>query len=235
MIEKKSNALKFVGDDFELKVYPRSKGRLEQYVGKEVIMGIRPSDIYDEAQAKWLQDNERDSIMRKVDFSELMGDEIYLYLKVGKASLVAKVGSYISAAPGRALRSQSISGKSFLRSGNTESHCLTDTPELKELSKPGRKAYSLPELDVPAEKIDNLIPEQFLADDPPPLPELSEVDVIRHFTNLSSKNFGVDSGFYPLGSCTMKYNPKVNEDIAKLPGFTDIDPRSGRAHGAGNT
>ncbi len=99
-----------------------------------------------------------------------------------------------------------------------------DTPNLKELSKPGRKAYSLPELDVPSVNIDNLIPKQFLADDLPHLPEVSEVDVIRHFTSLSRRNFGVDSGFYPLGSCTMKYDPKVNEDIAKLPGFTDINP-----------
>jgi len=95
---------------------------------------------------------------------------------------------------------------------------------LKDLSKPGRTAYSLPPLDVPEEKIDSLIPKQFLSTEPPVLPELSEVDVVRHFTNLSRKNFGVDSGFYPLGSCTMKYNPKINEDIAALPGFANIHP-----------
>lgn len=95
---------------------------------------------------------------------------------------------------------------------------------LKELGRPGRRAFSLPALDVPAEKIENLIPGQFLSDAPPDLPELSEVDVIRHFTLLSRRNFGVDSGFYPLGSCTMKYNPKVNEDVASLAGFTDINP-----------
>jgi glycine dehydrogenase subunit 2 len=92
-----------------------------------------------------------------------------------------------------------------------------------EKSSPGRKAFSLPELDVPEEKIENLIPKELIRKDLN-LPELSEVDVVRHFTNLSHKNFGVDSGFYPLGSCTMKYNPKVNEEIAKLPGFTDIHP-----------
>lgn len=95
---------------------------------------------------------------------------------------------------------------------------------LKELSRPGRQAYSLPELDVPAEKIENIIPERFLSKELPNLPELSEVDVIRHFTELSRRNFGVDSGFYPLGSCTMKYNPKVNEDVSSLPGFTNINP-----------
>jgi glycine dehydrogenase subunit 2 len=100
-----------------------------------------------------------------------------------------------------------------------------DILNLKELSRPGRKAYSLPELDVPPQKTENLIPKQFLADDAPPLPEVSEVDVIRHFMDLSRRNFGVDSGFYPLGSCTMKYDPKVNEDIAKMEGFTDINPR----------
>jgi glycine dehydrogenase subunit 2 len=92
-----------------------------------------------------------------------------------------------------------------------------------EKSSPGRKAFSLPELDIPEEKIENLIPNELIRDDLN-LPELSEVDVVRHFTNLSKKNFGVDSGFYPLGSCTMKYNPKVNEEVAKLPGFTEIHP-----------
>jgi glycine dehydrogenase subunit 2 len=95
---------------------------------------------------------------------------------------------------------------------------------LKELSRPGRKAYSLPELDVEEVSIKDIIPEKFLSKEPPNLPELSEIDVIRHFTNLSRRNFGVDSGFYPLGSCTMKYNPKVNEDVAALPGFTEINP-----------
>ena len=97
-------------------------------------------------------------------------------------------------------------------------------PLLNELSRPGRAAFSLPDLDVPLEKIDDLIPGQLLSEGFPDLPELSEVDVIRHFTALSHRNFGVDNGFYPLGSCTMKYNPKVNEDISSLAGFTDINP-----------
>lgn len=93
-----------------------------------------------------------------------------------------------------------------------------------ELSKPGRKAYRLPELDVDNVDIDQLIPEEYLSDEELKLPEVSEVDVIRHYTNLSDKNFGLDTGFYPLGSCTMKYNPKINEDMAKLDGFTNIHP-----------
>ena len=98
-----------------------------------------------------------------------------------------------------------------------------DNPLIFEKSVPGRQAFSLPDLDVPAEKIENLVPEGLLRDDLN-LPELSEVDIVRHFTALSRRNFGVDNGFYPLGSCTMKYNPKVNEEIAGYPGFTDIHP-----------
>lgn len=93
-----------------------------------------------------------------------------------------------------------------------------------ELSAPGRKGYSLPELDVPEEEISNLIPQEYLRSQAPELPEVSEVDVVRHFTRLSQMNFGVDTGFYPLGSCTMKYNPKVNEELARLSGFTRIHP-----------
>ena len=88
-------------------------------------------------------------------------------------------------------------------------------------SKPGRKGYSLPELDVP--KKEDLIEKGFLRNELN-LPEISEVDIIRHYTALSRRNHGVDNGFYPLGSCTMKYNPKINEDMARLPGFTNIHP-----------
>ncbi|QQY79377.1 glycine dehydrogenase (decarboxylating) beta subunit [Keratinibaculum paraultunense] len=93
-----------------------------------------------------------------------------------------------------------------------------------ELSKPGRTAYRLPENDVEEVALEELIPEEFLNKDELNLPEVSEVDIVRHYTNLSNKNFGVDTGFYPLGSCTMKYNPKINEDIAKLDGFVNIHP-----------
>lgn len=93
-----------------------------------------------------------------------------------------------------------------------------------ELSKEGRKAYSLPSCDVPEISIEKLIPEEFLSSKEAELPEVSEVDVIRHFTLLSNKNYGVDSGFYPLGSCTMKYNPKINEDMASIPKFLNLHP-----------
>lgn len=93
-----------------------------------------------------------------------------------------------------------------------------------EKSIPGREAFSLPECDVPLKDINELYPAELLREKPANLPEVSEVDVIRHFTALSKRNHGVDSGFYPLGSCTMKYNPKINEDAAALPGFEKIHP-----------
>ncbi|WII39807.1 aminomethyl-transferring glycine dehydrogenase subunit GcvPB [Paenibacillus thiaminolyticus] len=100
-------------------------------------------------------------------------------------------------------------------------------PEKKlifELSKPGRTAYSLPECDVPQRDIEEMIPAGMLRQQPAELPEVYEVDVIRHYTELSRRNFGIDNGFYPLGSCTMKYNPKINEDVARLAGFAKIHP-----------
>ncbi|NLJ79377.1 MAG: aminomethyl-transferring glycine dehydrogenase subunit GcvPB, partial [Tissierellia bacterium] len=93
-----------------------------------------------------------------------------------------------------------------------------------ELSKPGRIAHRLPENDVQETAIEELIPSEYLNDDELDLPEVSEIDIIRHYTNLSNKNFGVDTGFYPLGSCTMKYNPKINEDMAALNGFVNLHP-----------
>lgn len=94
-----------------------------------------------------------------------------------------------------------------------------------ELSRPGRSAYSLPLCDVPQEEtLESLIPSDLLRSEPVVLPEVSEVDVIRHYTSLSRRNFGVDNGFYPLGSCTMKYNPKINEDVARFSGFAKIHP-----------
>jgi glycine dehydrogenase subunit 2 len=93
-----------------------------------------------------------------------------------------------------------------------------------DISKPGKKAYSLPDLDVPEKKLPDLIPGELLRERPPVLPEVSEGEIARHFTNLSNMNFGVDTVFYPLGSCTMKYNPKVNEAIAGLNGFSYIHP-----------
>jgi glycine dehydrogenase subunit 2 len=95
---------------------------------------------------------------------------------------------------------------------------------LFEKSSPGRKGYSLPLSDVPEIKIDNLIPKNYLREEPAELPELAEIDVIRHYVQLSIMNHHVDKGFYPLGSCTMKYNPKINENLARLDGFTHIHP-----------
>ena len=84
-----------------------------------------------------------------------------------------------------------------------------------ELSKPGRTAYSLPESDVP-EAASDAVPEEMLRTSPAELPEVSELDLIRHYTELSRRNHGIDNGFYPLGSCTMKYNPKIHEDVADV-------------------
>ncbi len=87
----------------------------------------------------------------------------------------------------------------------------------------GRTGASLPELDVPLKDISGLIPPG-LARKNLPLPELTEPEVVRHYTELSKLNFSVDTNFYPLGSCTMKYNPKINEELANLPGFTHLHP-----------
>lgn len=92
-------------------------------------------------------------------------------------------------------------------------------PLLCELSQSGRRGVSVPDSDVPAA----VLPEQFVRDHLP-LPEISEVDVIRHFTRLSQLNYCIDVGMYPLGSCTMKYNPKINEETARLPGFANTHP-----------
>ncbi len=88
-----------------------------------------------------------------------------------------------------------------------------------ELSSPGRTGVTYPEPDVELSPLpEGLVRENL------PLPELSELDVVRHFTNISTLNYSIDGGFYPLGSCTMKYNPKVNEEIARLPGFAGTHP-----------
>ncbi len=88
-----------------------------------------------------------------------------------------------------------------------------------EKSKAGRRCVTIPACQLKAE-----IPDNLLRKDAAKLPEIAEVDLVRHYTNLSRKAYGVDNGFYPLGSCTMKYNPKVDEDAAALKGFTDIHP-----------
>ncbi|RJR10026.1 glycine dehydrogenase subunit 2 [Candidatus Parcubacteria bacterium] len=99
-----------------------------------------------------------------------------------------------------------------------------DQPLIFELSREGRIGYSLPENDVPEVDLNELFPKEFIREEAPELPEVSELDIMRHYTALSNRNHGVDSGFYPLGSCTMKYNPKINENVARFPGFSHIHP-----------
>jgi len=98
------------------------------------------------------------------------------------------------------------------------------TETIFELSQAGRRAFSLPALDVPARPLDELVPPDQRRQRPARLPEVSEVELVRHFTTLSRKDYGVDQGAYPLGSCTMKYNPKVNERVAALEGWRGLHP-----------
>ncbi|AEP02003.1 MAG: aminomethyl-transferring glycine dehydrogenase subunit GcvPB [Weizmannia coagulans] len=97
-------------------------------------------------------------------------------------------------------------------------------PLIFERSKSGRIAYSLPEMDVPEVDAFDIFPPEYVRKQDAELPEVSELDLMRHYTKLSENNHGVDSGFYPLGSCTMKYNPKINETVARFPGFAHIHP-----------
>jgi len=109
-------------------------------------------------------------------------------------------------------------------SRNRDNGLIQDEPLIFERGGEGRKGYSLPRWDVAESEAKNLIPSHLLRGDLEGFPQLSEVDVVRHFTRLSQWNYGVDSGFYPLGSCTMKYNPKVNEEIARMSGFANLHP-----------
>jgi glycine dehydrogenase subunit 2 len=97
-------------------------------------------------------------------------------------------------------------------------------PVIFERGAPGRIGYSLPSSDVPEVALDEIIPPSHRRARPAALPEVSELDVVRHYTALSHRNYSIDEGFYPLGSCTMKYNPKINEDVARQAGFTRIHP-----------
>jgi glycine dehydrogenase subunit 2 len=118
---------------------------------------------------------------------------------------------------------------------------LTQTPmqaeaakTIYEKSKPGRRAAALPASEVPEKSLSELIPENLLRAEAPRLPEIAEPEIVRHYNRLSRRNFDLDSGFYPLGSCTMKHNPRLNERVAALPGHARLhpaqDPR--RAQGA---
>ncbi|MDR7554879.1 MAG: aminomethyl-transferring glycine dehydrogenase subunit GcvPB [Armatimonadota bacterium] len=99
-----------------------------------------------------------------------------------------------------------------------------DFPLIFELSRPGRVAVAAPEADVPDVPLEQIVEPSLVRRDPADLPEVSEPDLVRHYTRLSQRNYAIDVGFYPLGSCTMKYNPKVNEDAARLPGFARLHP-----------
>ncbi|MGH2371377.1 MAG: aminomethyl-transferring glycine dehydrogenase subunit GcvPB, partial [Chloroflexota bacterium] len=105
-----------------------------------------------------------------------------------------------------------------MRSGRREPE-----PLIFEKSAPGRRAGTLPPCDVPQKPLTELLPEGELRQELN-LPEVSELDVVRHFTRLSKLNYSVDGEFYPLGSCTMKYNPKLDENVAALPGFRQLHP-----------
>ncbi len=95
---------------------------------------------------------------------------------------------------------------------------------LFEISRPGRRCHEVPPLDVPEIPLAGLFPADCIAAKPPELPELSEIDIVRHYTNLSTQNMSIDTNFYPLGSCTMKYNPKRHERLVNLPGFASVHP-----------
>jgi glycine dehydrogenase subunit 2 len=106
----------------------------------------------------------------------------------------------------------------------TSSHFQLNERLLFEGGSPGRRAFDLPALDIPVVPILEILSPGLLRDDVPGMPELSEVDVVRHFTRLSTWNYHIDLGLYPLGSCTMKYNPKINELVARLEGFAMAHP-----------
>ncbi|SVB05608.1 uncharacterized protein METZ01_LOCUS158462, partial [marine metagenome] len=97
-------------------------------------------------------------------------------------------------------------------------------PLIFELSSPGRQGVALPDSDVPTKPVEDMIPAKDLRVVLAELPEVSEVDVVRHFTRLSAMNYHPDKSMYPLGSCTIKHNPRINEDMASLSGFARIHP-----------
>ena len=110
----------------------------------------------------------------------------------------------------------------------------TDTKTIFEKGAPGRRAFACPELDVPEVDAETLLPARFRRGAPPRLPEVSEPEIVRHYVGISKRNFDLDSGFYPLGSCTMKHNPRLHERVAALPGHARLHPLQDaeRAQGA---
>src|ERR671936_1270459 len=114
---------------------------------------------------------------------------------------------------------------------NTQNRCIQGTSGLVyredlifEQSTAGRVGYSLPAAEVPEVAAEMVIPSHLLRDEITGFPEIAELDVVRHFTRLSQWNYAIDLGTFPLGSCTMKYNPRVNEEVARIPGFSRLHP-----------
>ena len=108
------------------------------------------------------------------------------------------------------------------------------SPLIFERSKKDRYAYSLPQNDIENISIASLLDDKYIRKHKAEFPEVSELDLVRHYTELSNKNFGVDTGFYPLGSCTMKYNPKINEKVARISGFSESHPLQEEEHVQGS-
>lgn len=108
------------------------------------------------------------------------------------------------------------------------------SPLIFERSKKDRYAYSLPQNDIENISIASLLDDKYIRKHKVEFPEVSELDLVRHYTELSNKNFGVDTGFYPLGSCTMKYNPKINEKVARISGFSESHPLQEEEHVQGS-
>jgi len=111
-----------------------------------------------------------------------------------------------------------------MNNGRISRHVQLNERLLFEQGSPGRIGYNIPPNDAPESPLHEIVDPKLLRNDVPGMPELSETDVIRHFTRLSTWNYHIDLGLYPLGSCTMKYNPKVNERVARLTGFADAHP-----------
>ena len=108
-----------------------------------------------------------------------------------------------------------------------------DQLTIYERSQPGRRAFTAPTLDVPEKPLDELLPANLRRGEPPNLPEVAEPEIVRHYNRLSKRNFDLDTGFYPLGSCTMKHNPKLHERVAALPGHAKLHPLQDPHHAQG--
>jgi glycine dehydrogenase subunit 2 len=116
---------------------------------------------------------------------------------------------------------------------HTTTHAAHDITTIFERGAPGRRAFTAPTLDVPRCEPTHLLPDRFRRAEPARLPEVSEPEIVRHYVNLSKRNFDLDSGFYPLGSCTMKHNPRLHERVAALPGHARLHPLQNPAHAQG--